>query len=147
MHNSISVRPRAESREASTSTSGLTRRFTTKTTLVSSSVRCGPLSVSLQRLLTNDLAANANATVAALSAYQTVVEGGESNYVAEGALSMYYEEGRNFETGQSACDPGYLWRPNANGLDLVCRGPVGLAAHDLVVSLRFRSEPTYTLTI
>ncbi|GAA5986447.1 hypothetical protein JCM10908_003758 [Rhodotorula pacifica] len=42
--------------------------------------------------------ANANATVAALSAYQTVVGGGQANYMAEGALTMYYEEGRNFET-------------------------------------------------
>ncbi|KWU47569.1 hypothetical protein RHOSPDRAFT_31000 [Rhodotorula sp. JG-1b] len=49
--------------------------------------------------------ANANATVAALSAYQTVVGGGEPNYVAEGALSMYYEEGRNFETEDQWVSP------------------------------------------
>ncbi|GAA5879804.1 hypothetical protein JCM3774_001387 [Rhodotorula dairenensis] len=42
--------------------------------------------------------ANANATVAALSAYQTVTGGARANYVGEGALTMYYNEGRNFET-------------------------------------------------
>ncbi|POY73674.1 hypothetical protein BMF94_3209 [Rhodotorula taiwanensis] len=42
--------------------------------------------------------ANANATVAALDAYNTVIGGGTTQYVAEGALSMYYAEGRNFET-------------------------------------------------
>lgn len=44
------------------------------------------------------LPANANATVAALDAYNTVIGGGTTQYVAEGALSMYYAEGRNFET-------------------------------------------------
>ncbi|BGP54944.1 hypothetical protein JCM8202v2_002531 [Rhodotorula sphaerocarpa] len=42
--------------------------------------------------------ANANATSAAINAYQTVINGGTVQYDATGALSMYYEEGRNFET-------------------------------------------------
>lgn len=54
-----------------------------------------------ENLLPYGHAANANATVAALSAYQTVVSGGQTNYVGEGALTMYYEEGRNFETGMA----------------------------------------------
>lgn len=93
-------------------------------------------------------AANANATVAALSAYQTVVDGGEPNYVAEGALSMYYEEGRNFETGQSVCDFRCLCLQALNTtLTPLHRGSMGLAAHDLVVSLRFQSKATYTLAV
>ncbi|KPV77518.1 uncharacterized protein RHOBADRAFT_51362 [Rhodotorula graminis WP1] len=42
--------------------------------------------------------ANANATSAAVSAFEQLVGGAQTSYMAQGALTLYYSEGRNFET-------------------------------------------------
>uniref|UniRef100_A0A0K3CEH1 BY PROTMAP: gi/472582605/gb/EMS20283.1/ response to drug-related protein [Rhodosporidium toruloides NP11] gi/647399075/emb/CDR43484.1/ RHTO0S08e02344g1_1 [Rhodosporidium toruloides] n=1 Tax=Rhodotorula toruloides TaxID=5286 RepID=A0A0K3CEH1_RHOTO len=43
--------------------------------------------------------ANANATVAAVAAYEALSSGTQATYEGMGAYTMYYSEGRNFETG------------------------------------------------
>ncbi|BGP15153.1 hypothetical protein JCM10213v2_003110 [Rhodosporidiobolus nylandii] len=51
--------------------------------------------------------ANPNATVAAVEAYESLADGTQAvNYDGSGALTMYYAEGRNFETEDQWVAPG-----------------------------------------
>ncbi|KAL7338898.1 hypothetical protein BJY59DRAFT_727317 [Rhodotorula toruloides] len=50
--------------------------------------------------------ANANATVAAISAYEALSSGAQATYEGMGAYTMYYSEGRNFETVDQWVAPG-----------------------------------------
>ncbi|GAA5879232.1 hypothetical protein JCM1840_007621 [Sporobolomyces johnsonii] len=53
------------------------------------------------------IVANANATIAAVSAYESLANGTQSViYDGSGALSIYYSEGRNFETVDQWVVPG-----------------------------------------
>jgi hypothetical protein len=51
------------------------------------------------------LAANANATVAASSAFNSIVGGNNVQYMGSGALSMYINEGRNILTYDQVSPP------------------------------------------
>ncbi|GAA5963798.1 hypothetical protein JCM21900_000045 [Sporobolomyces salmonicolor] len=53
------------------------------------------------------IVANANATITAVSAYESLANGTQSvMYDGSGALTMYYSEGRNFETVDQWVAPG-----------------------------------------
>jgi hypothetical protein len=72
------------------------------------SLQCQTRVVGVQEDVATDLlsrlpdVANSNATSVAVSAYETLASGTRTTmYAGSGALTMYYAEGRNFETGTS----------------------------------------------